>query len=539
MIAALMLSLAPCITGADPEGEYLESGLYSEAKLTKDEMADLIYFSPSSMPDPVFDEEPSLTAPYAPGAVSGAVLSRTLDRLNMFRRISGLPAANLDAELCESAQYGAVLLAVSDFSHFPDQPEDMDDEFFALATEATSTCNIYAGRDLPFTPDGFMDDSNVSNISALGHRRWQLNPTLGVVGFGYAENPDSDFRKYTCANVFDTGGGGGDYDFISWPASGNFPNNLTAAFGINTAWSVTLNPERYQAPVLSELTVTITRESDGFEYVLLGTDSYSTSGGAYMNVDLSNYGVSNCIIFRPANSTGYDGLHTVRIDGIKNADGEPVDFAYQVDFFEATPYRDGPNEALNIEGGELAFFTGRDHPFAAADYEDRTVGVSGNAGIDDSESFLVAVLELNAGDTLSFDYRYSTEFAHDKLSFTVNGGLELRLSGESDGWQTYSVTVTSYGSYIFRWGYLKDEADEDTECEDVVMLDNIRLERAQLMMGDADGDGAVTSFDALLVLRYSLGLLHDIPNFEAADIDGNGVLESVDALVILRRSMGI
>ena len=35
--------------------------------------------------------------------------------------------------------------------------------------------------------DGWMDDSSGNNIPELGHRRWQLNPTLGKVGFGYCD----------------------------------------------------------------------------------------------------------------------------------------------------------------------------------------------------------------------------------------------------------------------------------------------------------------------------------------------------------------
>lgn len=36
----------------------------------------------------------------------------------------------MDDALNESAQYGAVLLAVSEFSHYPGKPCDMDDAFY-------------------------------------------------------------------------------------------------------------------------------------------------------------------------------------------------------------------------------------------------------------------------------------------------------------------------------------------------------------------------------------------------------------------------
>ena len=108
------------------------------------------------------------------------------DRLNALRRIAGVPDVALDSALSENAQYGAVLLAASDFSHSPAQPADMDGSFYQTASEATGSSNICAGRSLTGSVDAFMDDSDAGNIDRLGHRRWQLNPDMGRIGFGYA-----------------------------------------------------------------------------------------------------------------------------------------------------------------------------------------------------------------------------------------------------------------------------------------------------------------------------------------------------------------
>ena len=60
------------------------------------------------------------------------------------------------------------------------------------------------------------------------------------------------------------------------------------------------------------------------------------------------------------------------------------------------------------------------------------------------------------------------------------------------------------------------------------------------VLGDADGDGSVSIQDALLVLRYSMGLVGpDGIELENADFDGNGSVEMPDALAILRRAMGL
>ena len=61
--------------------------------------------------------------------------------------------------------------------------------------------------------------------------------------------------------------------------------------------------------------------------------------------------------------------------------------------------------------------------------------------------------------------------------------------------------------------------------------------------GDVDGDGSVTSADARLALRTSVGLEKDITKgkaaYLAADADGDGEVTSGDARLILRASVGL
>lgn len=61
------------------------------------------------------------------------------------------------------------------------------------------------------------------------------------------------------------------------------------------------------------------------------------------------------------------------------------------------------------------------------------------------------------------------------------------------------------------------------------------------LLGDVDGDGVVTSADALTVLRMSLGIIatpvSSSLDFSICDIDGSGDITSVDALLIIRKAM--
>ena len=66
-------------------------------------------------------------------------------------------------------------------------------------------------------------------------------------------------------------------------------------------------------------------------------------------------------------------------------------------------------------------------------------------------------------------------------------------------------------------------------------------ENEEYTLGDVDGDGVVTSADALTVLRMSLGIIatpvSGSLDFSICDIDGSGDITSVDALLIIRKAM--
>ncbi len=68
----------------------------------------------------------------------------------------------------------------------------------------------------------------------------------------------------------------------------------------------------------------------------------------------------------------------------------------------------------------------------------------------------------------------------------------------------------------------------------------VTLPGSHMIPGDVDGDGEVTSNDALAILRHSTDAAKlDDSQLAAADLDGDGVITSSDALVALRMSLGL
>ncbi|MDR0267950.1 S-layer homology domain-containing protein [Paenibacillus sp.] len=329
-----------------------------------------------------FITEPSGQAPYREGTVNANYLKKGLDAANFYRFISGLPAdLELDSALNEQAQFGAILLAANGrLSHYPSQPADMPANIYKRGKESTSSSNIFTSyrtqENIFFkSVRYYMDDSDVSNIDRLGHRRWILNPALQKVGFGLAFKTEKDGLKvyYSPMQVFDKSRLGLGYNYILYPNKGGFP---LEAFRSQQAWSVLLNPSVFQQPSSSEVEVELTRQSDQKKWVFnqnmqneefplsysnVDPNNLAWHQQAYFNVETTSYGYNHAIIFRPdLLSPLHNGdQFKVHITGLKKLDGTSAEISYQTSFFSITGAPDekltqliADKTALKVRAGE-------------------------------------------------------------------------------------------------------------------------------------------------------------------------------------------
>lgn len=299
--------------------------------------------------DSVYETMPGVTAPYATGALTDEYLQSGFAHFNYIRYVAGLPSGTLVPEWNELSQYGAVLLAANDvLTHYPVKPADMEDDFYLKGRATTESSNIsysygYGSQNfLIFSMTGCMSDNSSSNMPMLGHRRWLLNPLVNMqIGFGEAVAERGS--RYVVTKVFDKGNDWNksyvDYQYIAWPASGNFPSELIT---MKDPWSVTLNPEQYERPNINQISVTITRRSDGASWTLDQSDCTTSpvNTAPYFNVNTASYGVANCIIFHPGQkywgTDSFSGVYNVTISGITKKGGGDVTLSYDVDFFDVS-----------------------------------------------------------------------------------------------------------------------------------------------------------------------------------------------------------
>ena len=329
---------------------YSRSGDKSVSKPTKSQILSKYSAAASVNVTRTFVTKPSVTSPYSLGKLDSTFVNSALTFLNFYRYCASVGQVKLDENLStgtEGAQYGAVVLAANNIlTHTPSQPANMSDSFYNSGYKATTTSNISKrtgyDKNNSFRQSiyGCINEKNsTGNITTMGHRRWFLNPTLGYVGFGYAESTSGS--SFIVNKVFDRSAAAGDFDFISWPASGYFPNDI---LDTSTPWSVTLNPSKFDTTSsgLANVKVKVTRTSDGKSWTLdLRYDKSnpveSDLKNSYFHIDRGGYGIGNCIIFQIGSSNvgynSYGGDYKVEVTGLKTRSGGEAMLRYTVNFF--------------------------------------------------------------------------------------------------------------------------------------------------------------------------------------------------------------
>ena len=82
-------------------------------------------------------------------------------------------------------------------------------------------------------------------------------------------------------------------------------------------------------------------------------------------------------------------------------------------------------------------------------------------------------------------------------------------------------------------GYIFDRWDGDPTN----VTEDRTITACYWMIGDVNHDGEITTYDALLIMRYALGVETE-GNELIMDFNGDGCVDSLDALLVLRRSIG-
>ena len=242
-----------------------------------------------------------------------------------FRCLCGVPYKDLKLDWtyiahCEAASY--LLSKVGKLDHTPTNP-GLPDAEYRFGFEGTSKSNLSTSDSPIGAVRGFMDDSDPGNIDRVGHRRWCLNPAMLKTGFGAGWGYTAMWSMDSSRSQIP------DYDFVAFPPRGITP---TASFKSHYAWSVSLNPKKYQKPDAKTVKVQILPAKLSLKPPALEKASTSLPIG-YFHVDTGGFGIPNCIIFRPKDFKIVPGTaYWVEITGLKTLRGQETKLGYLVAF---------------------------------------------------------------------------------------------------------------------------------------------------------------------------------------------------------------
>lgn len=262
--------------------------------------------------------EISAAGPKSPDALT-AEREAGLRRLRAYRYLAEVPVdVVLDDELNRYAQAASKLCAkLGRLEHRPANP-GLPEEDYRLGLKGTTQSNLAFGdTNLAQAIDGWMDDSDPSNIERLGHRRWCLNPLMQKTGLGRTDRFAALFSFDSSRQMVP------DFTFVPFPPRGFMPVEY---FRPGWAWNISLHPRKYRPldpsvkPVLTEVDQELKKVGDPLKLNFLG-------------VDHTGFGIPNCLIFRPEPAAVKVGKrYLVEIVGLKPAvPGVAMDIRYLVE----------------------------------------------------------------------------------------------------------------------------------------------------------------------------------------------------------------
>ena len=249
-----------------------------------------------------------------------------LRTLVAYRYVCHLPVSNLAIDRGYAAHTEAatqILEKIGSLTHDPTNP-GWPEDVFQFARLGCQRSNLHSTGDAVRAVHGFMDDSDDSNIDRLGHRRWCLNPKMqntAITGnHGYTAMWAMDGSREEVP----------DYTMVAFPPQGIIPAKF---FKPDYAWSVSLNPSKYQKPEATTVKVALRPAR-----LNAGAGTIETAAPLalnYSNVNLGGYGGNgNCIIFRPGQVRIAAGAtYVVEITGLKDQAGQATTLEYFVGFF--------------------------------------------------------------------------------------------------------------------------------------------------------------------------------------------------------------
>ncbi|NOQ64830.1 MAG: DUF4214 domain-containing protein [Methyloprofundus sp.] len=258
------------------------------------------------------------------GLLTEAAKLRALKALNEVRSLHNLAAVEYSDYYDEQIQQSAFVQKANNIlTHYP---PDTADCYTQASAEGSSSSNIYSGHRNTDPVEhiiGWMNDaSNVSTVSAVGHRRWMIDPFLAYTTYGQTIGPAAlkvfGFNEEPAASPLV------EVDFVAFPYQ-QYPYTFFSDLSSDkrTPWSFTVIEDKFLArnngyDYFTSASISVTNIETGESLDI--TDRYT---------DTNSYGIANIVTWS-AQNWAYDTWYWVEITDVSMQDGSVQDYSYEV-----------------------------------------------------------------------------------------------------------------------------------------------------------------------------------------------------------------
>jgi formylglycine-generating enzyme required for sulfatase activity len=197
------------------------------------------------------------------------------------------------------------------------------------------------------------------------------------------------------------------------------------------------------------------------------------------------------------------------------------------------------DEALNVEGGTIHFFSTGDYPWQVVDDGNGSCfAQSGNAGVHGSTSVLTAYVTVTEGTIIAFNYKawgegQATATIWDKCEFAVDGEVIAAYGAEQNVNWAITNAVLSAGTHTLTWSYTKDTTLNPEG--DYFAIDNVVLTAPVPVFidGDVNGDTKVNITDVTMLINLLSHGTPTVSDYPAADFNGDGQINISDVTKLI------
>ena len=146
--------------------------------------------------------------------------------------------------------------------------------------------------------------------------------------------------------------------------------------------------------------------------------------------------------------------------------------------------------------------------------------VSGNAGANNTTSIMKTELTVGIDQTITFDYKVSSEQGADFFRVKANGAVIFETSGET-GWQTETVTIPGSGSVEITFEFYKNASG--ASGSDKAWVRNVKVSRS--LSSAANITGGTIPFTSTGAYPWT------VSNSETAAMSGNAGVNNSESVM--------